>query len=119
MARMTAPAAALLLCASGCAPAARFQAVAADARAQEAASLLKQASTLQHAYREMNNRYAATLAELQEAGWENPRGLRQYHPPRIVRAGADAFCMEMLPLRNDVWPQHVDQSGEVRRGPCP
>jgi type II secretory pathway pseudopilin PulG len=112
-------AAALLLGASACAAPARFQAVAADARAQEATSVLKQAFTLQEVYRADNDRYATTLAQLREAGWEDPPGLAQYHPPRIVRASADAMCVEMLPLRDDVWPQHVDQSGEVRRGPCP
>jgi type II secretory pathway pseudopilin PulG len=108
---------ALLL--SGCAAPARFQAVAADARAAEAESVLKQAYTLQEVYRSVHGRYATTFAELAQVGWEDPPGLRQYHPARIVRAQSDAFCVEMLPLRDDLWAQHVDPSGEAKRGPCP
>lgn len=109
--------AALLL--SGCAAPARFQAVAAEARAAEAPPVLKQAYVLQESYRSDHERYATSLAELREVGWEDPPGLRQYHPVRIVRADGDALCMEMLPLEDDLWPQHVDQSGQVQRGPCP
>jgi hypothetical protein len=111
--------AAVLAAGAGCTPAARFQAVAAESRAAEAESVLKQAYTLQETYRAVNGRYAATFAELERVGWEAPPGLRQYHPARIVRASGDDFCVEMLPLRQDLWPQHVGPSGQAQRGPCP
>jgi type II secretory pathway pseudopilin PulG len=109
---------AVVLAAAGCAPA-RFQAVAAESRAAEAESVLKQAHTLQETYRAVNGRYADTFAELERVGWEAPPGLRQYNPARIAHASGDRYCVEMLPLRDDVWPQHVDQSGQAQRGPCP
>lgn len=110
---------ALLASAVGCAPAARFRAVADEARAAEAPPVLRQAFVLQESYRARTGRWAGTLTELAEEGWEIPGGLGQYHPPRIVRAEGDALCMEMLPLREDPWPHHVDQSGQVRPGRCP
>jgi hypothetical protein len=94
-------------------------AVPAAAMAQEAESILRQAYGVQDAYRQEHGRYAATLDELAQAGWQNPQP-RYYRLPRIVRARGEALCMEMQPGGGaDLWPQHVDQTGEVRRGACP
>ncbi|MBW3571603.1 MAG: hypothetical protein KY467_10895 [Gemmatimonadetes bacterium] len=113
------PAAALLLSGCGGGAVAEFGAVSLEARAAEARPVLKQAFTLQEAYRARNDRYAATFRELEEVGWEDPQGMRQYQLPRIVRAEGEALCMEMEPTRPDLWPQHVDQTGVVQRGRCP
>ena len=88
------------------------------AMAQEADAILRQAYTLQDAYRQEHGRFAASLGELAQAGWQDPHP-RFYRRPRVVRAQGQALCIEMQPARADLWPQHVDQTGEVRRGACP
>jgi hypothetical protein len=94
--------------------------VVLEAQAAEGESVLRQASVLQQAYRAEKQRYATTFDELREAGWEHPPGLRFYQPPRIVRAQGEELCIviEPVPAQANLWPQHVDQAGEVRRGPC-
>lgn len=112
------PAAALLLASCGNGAGAEFQAAARESRALEARTVLRQAFSVQESYRAWKDGYATTFDELAEAGWEGGP-LREHHPPRIVRAEGDELCMEMEPLKADLWPQHVDQTGEVQRGPCP
>jgi hypothetical protein len=97
----------------------RFDVLVMESRAAEGEQVLKQASVLQEAYRADNQRYATTFAELQEVGWEPPPGLRFYQAPRIVRAGRDALCIVIEPRQAELWAQHVDQTGQVKRGPCP
>lgn len=99
----------------------QFSTLVLEARAQEGESVLKQAFALQEGYRADTERYATTFDELREAGWEDPPGLRFYQPPRIVRAKGDELCIviEPVPAQPDLWPQHVDQAGQVQRGPCP
>lgn len=113
--------AALLLAGCGRAGEAReeFNAVALESRAAEGEQVLKQAFVLQQAYHARNERYAATFAALREEGWEDPPGLQFYQSPRIVRAQGDELCMVIEPRQASLWPHHVDQAGEVRRGPCP
>jgi len=86
--------------------------------AQEADGILRQAYALQDAYRQEHGRFAGTFAGLAQAGWQDPQP-RHHQPPRIVRAQGGALCMEMQPAAAGLWPQHVDQTGEVRRGACP
>jgi hypothetical protein len=95
-----------------------MQAAARESRALEARTVLRQAVSVQKPYRAWKDVYATTRGELAEAGWEGG-ALREYHPPRIVRAEGDDLCMDMQPLKADLWPQHVDHTGEVQRGPCP
>lgn len=92
-----------------------------QSQAAEGESVLKQVSTLQQAYRADKGRWAATLDELREAGWEDPSGLQFHQPPRIVRAQGDELCIviEPTPAHDSLWPQHLDQAGDVKRGPCP
>lgn len=116
-------AAVLLLAACGRAGETReeFNAVVLEARAMEGEQVLKQASVLQEAYHATNQRYATTFDELRAMGWENPAGLTFYQPPRIVRAQGDELCIviEPVPAQTNLWAQHVDQAGQVQRGPCP
>jgi hypothetical protein len=90
-------------------------------QATEGESVLMQVSALQQAYRADKGRWAATFDELREAGWEEPRGLEFHQPPRIVRARGDELCIviEPTPANAGLWPQHLDQAGDVKRGPCP
>ena len=90
-------------------------------QAAEGESVLKQVSVLQQAYRADKGRWAATFDELREVGWEDPPGLQFHQPPRIVRAQGDELCIviEPVPAHASLWPQHLDQAGDVKRGPCP
>jgi hypothetical protein len=90
-------------------------------QAAEGESVLKQVSALQQAYRADKGRWAATVDELREAGWEEPRRLEFHQPPRIVRARGEDLCIviEPTPANASLWPQHLDQAGDVKRGPCP
>lgn len=114
---------AVLLAGCGRAEEAReeFDATVLQARALEGEQVLRQVSVLQQAYRASKQRYATTFDELREAGWEQPAGLQFYQPPRIVRSQGEDLCIviEPVPAQANLWPQHVDQAGEVRRGPCP
>jgi hypothetical protein len=118
------PAATLLLagCGAGGAPAekaAEVRRVATESRAAEAPPVLEQAFLLQEAYRGERGRWAATFAELAEVGWEDPPGMAAHRQPRIVRAEGEELCIVIEPLDERLQPQHVDQTGEVRPGPCP
>ncbi len=93
--------------------------VVGESRAAEAPPILKQAYVLQEAYRQQHGRYAATFGELAEQGWEDPAGMVAHRQPRIVRATGEELCIVMEPLDGALQPQHVDQTGEVRPGPCP
>ncbi len=99
----------------------QFGTVVLEARAEEGESVLKQAFALQEAYRADPERHATTVDELREAGWEDSPGLRFYQAPRIVKAEGDELCIVIEPVsaQQNLWPQHVDQAGQVQRGPCP
>lgn len=111
----------LLACGRPAAAQENLGVVVLESRAAEGESVLKQASVLQQAYLADTGRFATTFDELREVGWEDPPGLRFHQPPRIVRAQGEELCIviEPVPAQPGLWPQHVDQSGEVRRGPCP
>jgi hypothetical protein len=91
-----------------------------QSQAAEGESVLTHVSALQQAYRADKGRWAASFDELREAGWEE-RGLQFYQQPRIIRAQGDELCIviEPTPAHATLWPQHLDQVGDVTRGPCP
>jgi hypothetical protein len=122
--RLSRSLAVVVLLLMGCArPAAAQQlsTVVLESRAEEGESVLKQVSMLQQAYVADTGRFATTFDELQTVGWEYPPGLRFYQAPRIVRAQGEELCIVIEPTaaQPELWPQHVDSSGQVRRGPCP
>lgn len=96
---------------------ARGEQMPPEARMAETGPLLKQAYTLQQVYRMEHGRYAPTMDALRAVGWE-PIPLRHFRQPRVVRADARRLCIVAEPLAADLWPQHIDEQGELNRGPC-
>ncbi|HEX6367855.1 MAG TPA: hypothetical protein VF006_02905 [Longimicrobium sp.] len=89
-----------------------------ESRMAEAGPLLKQAYTLQQVYRmEHGGRYASTMDALRVVGWQ-PLSLRHFRQPRVVRADERRLCIVAEPLSADLWPIHVDEQGDLNRGPC-
>jgi hypothetical protein len=88
-----------------------------EARMAEVVPLLKQIYTLQETYQAQHGVYARTFAELETVGWQ-AAPLRHHHAPRIVYAHGGRLCVEVVPREAGLWPQHVDQRGQVRRGRC-
>ena len=83
----------------------------------EARPLLKQAYTLQETYRMEHGRYAPTMDALREVGWQEVP-LRHFRQPHVVRADGRRLCIVVEPLSADLWPQHIDEQGDLNRGPC-
>jgi hypothetical protein len=88
-----------------------------EARMAETGPLLKQAYTLQQVYRMEHGRYAPTMDALRVVGWQEIP-LRHFRQPRVVRADARRLCIVAEPLSADLWPQHIDEQGDLNRGPC-
>jgi hypothetical protein len=88
-----------------------------EARMAEARPLLKQAFTLQETYRMEHGRYAPTMDALRVVGWQEVP-LRHFRQPRVVRADERRLCIVVEPLSADLWPQHIDEQGDLNRGPC-
>jgi hypothetical protein len=89
-----------------------------EARMAEAGPLLKQAYALQQVYRmEHGGRFASTMDALRVVGWQEAP-LRNFRQPRVVRADERRLCMVAEPLTADLWPVHIDEQGDLNRGPC-
>ncbi|HEX2207271.1 MAG TPA: hypothetical protein VHG93_06275 [Longimicrobium sp.] len=88
-----------------------------EARMAEAGPMLRQAFTLQETYRMERGAYAPNMDSLREMGWrELP--LRHFRQPRVVRADERRFCIVAEPLSGELWPVHIDEQGDLSRGPC-
>lgn len=89
-----------------------------ESRMMEARVVLKQAYTLQQVYRmENGGGYARSMDALRVVGWQEAP-LRNFRQPRVVRADEQRLCIVMEPLSADLWPVHVDEQGDLNRGPC-
>jgi hypothetical protein len=88
-----------------------------EARMAEAGPLLKQAYTLQQVYRAEHDRFAASMDALRAVGWQEAP-LRHFRQPRVVRADGRRLCIVAEPLAADLWPVHIDEQGDLNRGPC-
>lgn len=88
-----------------------------EARMAETGPLLKQVYTLQQVYRMEHGRYAPTMDALRVVGWQEAP-LRHFRQPRVIRADERRLCIVAEPLAADLWPQHIDEQGDVNRGPC-
>jgi hypothetical protein len=86
-----------------------------EARMKEADGVLKMAYTLQQTYRAERGEFARNLFDLREVGWETPT-LRNFEAPRLIRAEGARLCIVMEPRSPDLWPVHIDESGEIRQG---
>ena len=75
----------------------KFSNVSKSAKESEADGILKQAYTLQEQYRQKNDKYAATDAELQTVGWDTNQNAKYY--TFTVKSATDttAFCIEANP----------------------
>lgn len=88
-----------------------------EMRAVEAGPTLKQLYTLQKTHQAEHGTYARTLDELAQVGWQ-AHELRHFRTPRIASAEQGRLCIDIMPRAADLWPQHVDESGQLSRGPC-
>ncbi|HEX5869929.1 MAG TPA: hypothetical protein VFY65_05930 [Longimicrobium sp.] len=96
---------------------ARGAASPAESRMAEAGPMLKQAATLQQVYQMEHGRYASTMDALRVVGWQEAP-LRHFRQPRVVRADERRLCIVAEPLSADLWPVHIDEQGDLNRGPC-
>ena len=85
-----------------------------DVRAREADGVLKQAYTLQQAYRANYGHYAVNMDSLRSVGWE-AAPMRFFRAPRTVSSG-DRLCISVQPRMADGWPMHIDERGRLGRG---
>jgi hypothetical protein len=88
-----------------------------EARMMEVRGILKQAYTLQQVYQMEHGRYAAGMDALRAVGWQEVP-LRHFRQPRVARADARRLCIVAEPLTADLWPMHIDEQGDLNRGPC-
>jgi Tfp pilus assembly protein PilE len=94
----------------------RFTMASQRAKEMEGEGLLKQAYTLENAYRANNGAYAPSFDDLKSVGWEDPAGLRHY-TVEIASADSVDLCLHALPRPGSgVRPIRMRTSGEIERG---
>jgi prepilin-type N-terminal cleavage/methylation domain-containing protein len=91
----------------------RFSNATNAAKQQEATLLLKQVHTLQDAYFQKHNHYAATMDELRPFGWAPPNG-NYFDTPAVTAgggAGSTAYTVCMTTTDPRLENRSIDQTG--------
>jgi len=73
----------------------RFSMASRRAKELEGEGLLKQAYTLEQAYRANHDAYAGSLSDLESVGWETPAA--RYYDVEVSAAGDRDLCLEAVP----------------------